>query len=80
MNLKYKDNATYTGERNDLGEKHGSGKVLWPNGCEYNGEWRSGKAEGKGVLKLLNGEIYEGDFKDDMSHGYGVFTDSKGGK
>lgn len=80
MNEKYGNDAIYNGEINQEGERHGNGSILWPNGCEYTGEWKNGNVEGKGVLKLLNGEIYDGEFKNNMSHGYGIFTDSKGGK
>ena len=80
MNRKYGKQAIYEGEKNPRGLKHGEGKLVWPNGCEYEGEWVNDQANGMGILKLLNGEVYEGEFKKNMSHGYGVFTDCKGGR
>ena len=42
----------YDGERNDLGERHGEGKAVLPNGDVYEGTYFHGKRHGKvGVLK-----------------------------
>ena len=49
---------------------HGTGKYLWSDGCMYEGEWRKGKACGKGrkspyalyredISSFESGEIYD---------------------
>ena len=37
----------YDGERNDLGERHGEGKAVLPNGDVYEGTYFHGKRHGK---------------------------------
>ena len=37
----------YDGERNELGERHGQGKAVLPNGDIYEGNYSHGKRNGK---------------------------------
>lgn len=37
----------YDGERNDLGERHGKGKAVLPNGDIYEGNYANGQRHGK---------------------------------
>ena len=39
----------------------------------YEGDWKSGKREGKGVLKLPTGSVYKGEFRDDKKEGKGIY-------
>lgn len=38
---------TYEGERNEAGERHGSGKAELPNGDVYKGSYANGKRNGE---------------------------------
>ena len=46
--------GTYEGERNQLGERHGNGKTLHPNGDEYVGDYQNGKRSGFGVYTFVS--------------------------
>ncbi|KAE8682203.1 Phosphatidylinositol 4-phosphate 5-kinase 2 [Hibiscus syriacus] len=50
-------------------------KVL-PNGDIYTGEWRRGKASGKGKFSWPSGATYDGDFKSGRIEGVGTFIGS----
>ena len=39
---------------------NGMGRIQFPNGDVYEGEFRKGKMEGRGVLKSTNGDHYQG--------------------
>ena len=43
----------YEGERNELGERHGQGRAVLPNGDIYEGCYANGQRHGK-VFKLLS--------------------------
>ena len=51
--------GSYEGDRNEIGERHGHGHAVLPNGDDYEGEYVSGKKHGKGngyhtKVELLN--------------------------
>ena len=71
----YKDGSVYTGQFNGKGKKQGSGRMVWSNGNQYEGEWKNDKPNGEGVFTYANGEgvkiwpngdRYEGSFS--MGH------------
>ena len=39
----------------------GFGRYLWPDGLEYEGEWKDGKPNGKGKKKWPDRSTYEGE-------------------
>jgi radial spoke head protein 1 len=39
----------YEGGRNDMKERHGNGKNVFPNGDVYEGQYLSGKRHGSGL-------------------------------
>jgi hypothetical protein len=41
--------------------------------CEYIGEKRNGKKNGKGIVHFADGAVYDGYWKDDMRHGKGIY-------
>jgi radial spoke head protein 1 len=43
----------YDGERNELGERHGLGKAVLPNGDIYEGKYANGQRHGKVSLILI---------------------------
>lgn len=38
----------------------GEGKIMWPDGKEYEGTFRKGKRYGFGVMKFADGGLYRG--------------------
>lgn len=54
--------------------KNGFGKIRFPGGEEYTGEFRNGFISGKGVMTWPDGDRYEGSYDSDARNGYGVFT------
>jgi hypothetical protein len=53
---------------------HGTGRIVYPDGNTYEGEWVAGVIEGEGRATYANGLVYEGGFKDAKNHGFGVMT------
>lgn len=75
------DGSVYSGQISSLTSlKHGTGTQVWKDGAKYVGEWRQGKAEGKGVFFHANGDIFEGSFKADKANGFGTYTHKTGQK
>jgi len=56
------------------GRINGPGTRIMGNGDLYQGEFRDGRASGRGVLQFRgsDGSTYEGDFRDDLPNGRGV--------
>ena len=50
------------------------GKVTYPNGDKYEGEFSNGKRSGHGNYLHTNGDKYVGDHKNDNPHGKGTYT------
>ena len=60
-------------QMNNFVPKDGFHAVAFPNGNQYQGEWREGTFEGKGSLRLVNGSVYQGEFHKGKFHGEGTF-------
>ena len=45
---------------------------------DMKGDWKNGKAEGKGIFYFNSGNRYEGDYKNDKKEGKGVFYYNNG--
>lgn len=56
------------------GKFHGSGKLVYPNGDAYVGDFFEGRMCGQGTLTLNNGFTYDGQWKDDHFEGRGTLT------
>jgi len=80
-----KGEAGYEGERDTwgkvgkMGNKHGKGKMSYPNGNYYEGEWFHGDMQGKGTFQHNNGDgkpmdIYVGNFFKNLQHGEAAGT------
>jgi hypothetical protein len=50
---------------------NGEAKKRFPNGDEYEGEWKEGKMHGKGVYRYMNGNRYEGEYSEGLFDGKG---------
>lgn len=69
--LKFKD-ATMVYEGQVIRDKpSGRGKISFPNGDSYEGDFESGAFDGKGIFKAGAGWSYDGQFKDGLAHGKG---------
>jgi hypothetical protein len=68
----------YRGDYNDLGMRHGFGKMTFPNGYDYEGEWSNDKWNGKGKCKWPNGDSYDGEFINGRISGQGKFKFANG--
>ncbi|MCL2186500.1 MAG: tetratricopeptide repeat protein [Treponema sp.] len=53
-------------------------KMIYDNGCVYEGEVSNGVPHGKGKAVFANGDIYEGDFDNGKYHGEGCYSSSGG--
>lgn len=67
------EKARYEGNYKD-GLKDGYGKMVYPNGDIYEGNWVENKMEGEGTYTYLKtGDIYSGAWKADKRHGQGTY-------
>lgn len=63
----------YTGDRNALKERHGTGYAFFPNGDQYSGHYRRGQRHGKGLYVFASGARYLGDWRCNLKSGTGKF-------
>lgn len=68
----------YGGQKNPKGEEEGYGVKSFNNGTLYAGEWKAGKASGKGWFFHADGDVYKGDWADDKAHGRGMYRHANG--
>ena len=55
------------------GYKHGMGKMTYPSGNFYEGNWKYDKKEGQGTMNWISSrEKYYGCWKDNLQNGFGV--------
>ena len=66
-NVRNTEGSGYQGERNDLGQMHGKGKMTYGNGFSYVGEFKNDKYHGQGTLGWADGGVYEGQWIDSKS-------------
>ena len=52
---------------------HGRGKLVWPDGVVYEGDFRDGTISGEGKYMWTDGSTYEGGVKFGLRHGEGKF-------
>ncbi|CAN0479102.1 unnamed protein product [Ectocarpus sp. 12 AP-2014] len=65
--------ATYEGNYTD-GKKAGTGKMTYPNGDEYTGEWKDNAMEGEGTyVYKATGDIYSGTWVANQKSGQGMY-------
>ena len=48
------------------------------SGETFEGEYRSGKTNGRGIQKYKNGNMFIGNFQKGSKHGYGIYIDANG--
>ena len=61
------------------GERHGEGRLLYPDGSVYSGGWREQRRSGRGALAMEeSGDAYEGFFEDHHFSGPGVYRSADG--
>ena len=49
-------------------------KIKWNDGSTYTGEWKNGKANGKGIFVHADKSVFEGYFINDKANGFGKYT------
>lgn len=51
---------------------HGSGKLEWPDGRVYTGQFHNNLCHGFGRLEVPGISVYEGQWKDGTENGHGI--------
>lgn len=64
--------ATFEGNYEN-GAKQGVGKMTFPNGDIYHGEWKEDKMSGDGSFMYANGDIFSGRFESGIRSGKGTY-------
>ena len=62
----------------EYGRPHGFGRMIWPDGSSFSGEWVEGVMEGEGEMVWHDGSCFEGDWSEGKRHGKGVYEDVSG--
>ena len=71
--------GTYTGPRNELGERHGRGRCVFPNKDVYVGDYENGLRNGSGTYRWAYlGVKYKGEYKNGARNGYGTMNYTNG--
>lgn len=70
----YKDGSVYTGQMNGKGKKEGKGRIEWPNGNSYEGQWKKDMPNGEGTYTFSNGIVYQGQWVNNVAKGHGTIT------
>ena len=71
--------ASYEGERNEAGERHGQGTAVLPSGDTYTGAYEAGKRHGQGTYSFFSTkDKYEGSFEMGMRSSKGNMTYANG--
>mmetsp|Transcript_3417 Transcript_3417/g.2396 ORF Transcript_3417/g.2396 Transcript_3417/m.2396 type:complete len:109 (+) Transcript_3417:143-469(+) len=70
----------YTGYLDEEGKRWGKGKVVWPDGSVYEGDWKYDLRHGFGEYKRPTGYYYKGFWKKHVMHGTGEEVDDLGAK
>ena len=65
---------------NSSRDHNGMGLANYPNGDQYNGEYKDGTRQGHGKYVYANGDRYEGAFVENRKHGIGRFTTKEKGE
>lgn len=74
LRLGKQEYASYEGDFDERGQKHGFGIYRWPNGRIYHGQWFADKMHGEGTESWPNGSRYHGQFRENRRSGHGTFT------
>jgi len=53
---------------------HGYGRLVWPNGRSYEGEFENDIKNGKGTYQWADGQVYTGEWHNGKQHGQGMHT------
>ena len=68
-----KERARYEGEYVN-GKRHGNGRMVFPNGDIYHGQWTENQMHGEGTyVYKASGDIYSGSFENGRKHGEGIY-------
>lgn len=74
---EYNDGRVHIGQWKN-GLPHGRGKIYFPNGSLFEGEFVAGQFQNGGRLIDSEGNVYEGEYKNNLSHGKGLKLYSDG--
>ena len=59
-----------------MGKREGKGKQLWPNGSQYEGDWKQDQFDGFGEYCQENGFVEGGEYHQDQLKGVGYRVDT----
>ncbi|CAD7951841.1 unnamed protein product [Amoebophrya sp. A25] len=71
--LLYNNQVIYEGQFNALGQKHGQGRLRWPDGRCYEGPFHNDEFCGEATMVWQDGRKYEGQYEKGKKHGEGSF-------
>lgn len=67
------ERCTFSGSRNEDGERHGPGLWTHEDGRRYDGGWADGRRHGQGRFDYADGTWYEGGYRHGLREGHGTF-------
>ncbi|KAL6072447.1 Membrane occupation and recognition nexus protein MORN1 [Balamuthia mandrillaris] len=69
--------ASFDGETNEKGKKHGRGKLTWDDGESFEGEFEHDEKV-RGTFRWKTGDVYTGEWKNDLMTGVGTYEYADG--
>ena len=78
--FEYPDGASYSGEWNSRGQKHGYGAYCNAKGDLYIGRFENDLYRGLGLLRAASGCWYAGEWMAGWMHGHGIFQATSGAR
>lgn len=72
--LSFADGAVYAGPLDEQGLASGHGRMEWPNGSYYEGDFVGGLFHGEGHYVGASGQQYQGDYSQGTEQGQGRVT------
>lgn len=75
----FRDGSVYHGEQpRGARVPDGRGKLTYPNGDVYDGEFHHGRRQGRGLFVFFNGDVYNGQWLKNRPHGRGRYVYASG--
>jgi hypothetical protein len=68
-----KDTHGYSGEKDELGQRHGDGVQVFPDGRRYSGQFEYNSFHGAAIMEWPDGHRYTGQYVNNQKSGDGFF-------
>ena len=71
MHIEWNNGTVYDGDVNEEKQPHGKGRIVFPEGDHYEGDFYENTLTGEGVYTYTSGTVYRGHMINAIRNGYG---------